>query len=94
MPPAQAVIAAEPYFFTYYTGRSAISPPYPGKQEILDVMNRYNATLLLLPEKDEGLYYTGAPASLLPELSVAKSVGPWAVFANGAASSAAPPVPR
>jgi hypothetical protein len=82
LPPGQAVIAVEPYFFTYFTGRSAISPPYPGKPELLDVMNRYNATLLLLPEKDEGLYYPGAPASLLPELSAPRSVGPWAVFAK------------
>jgi hypothetical protein len=64
-----AVITHLPYLFTLYTGRHAVSPPYPGKQELLRTMQRYRASHLFLPADRFAYYYRGGPASLGPELT-------------------------
>ena len=64
-----AVVSHLPYLFTLYTGRHAVSPPYPGKQELLRIMQRYHASHLFLPADRFANYYRGGPASLGPELT-------------------------
>ena len=80
MPPGEAVVTELPYWFTYYTGRSAISPPYPGKSELLDAMARYHATTLLLPIATLPYYYPGSPSALSPELQAGGVSGSYLLF--------------
>jgi hypothetical protein len=64
------VIAFDPYLFTYFTGRPAISPPYPAKTELLKIMQQYGARFVLLSNDQLDYLYPGAPQSLAPELQV------------------------
>lgn len=67
---AGPVVTPMPYFYTYYTGQPAISPPYPGKSELIAVMRKYGASQLWVPPDPEfslQFLYPGAPASLRPE---------------------------
>ena len=73
--PGAAVITDSPYLFTYFTGLPAISPPYPSKRELLEVMRRYGARYVLLPRNRLEYLYAGAPAALLPELGVDAELG-------------------
>ncbi|HUA63313.1 MAG TPA: glycosyltransferase family 39 protein [Verrucomicrobiae bacterium] len=75
-----SVITDWPYWFTYYTGHSAISPPYPGRSELFGAMRRYHAAWLLLPQARIDYYYPGSPGKLAPELTVAKTVGNYVLM--------------
>jgi 4-amino-4-deoxy-L-arabinose transferase-like glycosyltransferase len=68
IPDTTAVVSHLPYLFTLYTGRHAVSPPYPGKRELLRVMHRYQASHLVLPADKFADYYRDGPGSLGPEL--------------------------
>ena len=73
--PGGPVITDSPYFYTYFTGLPAISPPYPSKRELLEIMRRYGARYVLLPRARLDYYYPGAPESLRPELAVDAELG-------------------
>jgi 4-amino-4-deoxy-L-arabinose transferase-like glycosyltransferase len=75
-----AVISHLPYLFTLYTGRQSVSPPYPGKTELLGIMERYHASHVFLPADDFPYYYRGGPGSLGPELSTARPVSSYLVL--------------
>ncbi|MBL8962213.1 MAG: glycosyltransferase family 39 protein, partial [Gemmatimonadetes bacterium] len=57
MPPGTRAVTQVPYFFTYHTGRGAMSPAYPGKAELLQVMERYQGSVVLLPTDSLDYYY-------------------------------------
>lgn len=80
MSPGEAVVTETPYLFTYYTHRSAISPPFPGKRELLDVMTRFRANTLLLPVASLDYFYPGSPVALSPELLPEGQVGTHFLF--------------
>jgi len=80
IPDSSAVISHLPYLFTFYTERHSVSPPYPGKAELLGVMERYGASHVFLPAADFPYYYRGGPGTLAPELSTARSVSPYIVL--------------
>ena len=76
--PAGPVVTPLPYLYTYYTGQPAISPPYPGKSELLTIMRKYGAGVVWAPPNPEyslQYLYPGAPASLSPEFSTVSSAG-------------------
>ena len=75
LPDSAAVISHLPYFFTYYTGRRSVSPPYPDKASLLRVMDRYGVSSLLLPTDSLGYYYPPDPGALAPELAKGRRVG-------------------
>jgi 4-amino-4-deoxy-L-arabinose transferase-like glycosyltransferase len=80
IPDSSAVVSHLPYLFTLYTGRKSVSPPYPGKRELLGIMQRYGASHLFLPADDFPYYYRGGPGSLGPELTPARSVASYLVL--------------
>jgi len=73
-PEGARVISPVPYFFTFWTRRGAISPPYPGKAELVEVMRRYNAPIVLLPTDSLDYYYPGGPDALRPEVQLDRSI--------------------
>lgn len=78
------VISHLPYFFTYFTGRKSVSPPYPDKASLLRVMARYGASTVLLPTDSLSYYYPpGAPA-LSPELADGRHVGRFTMLRRAA----------
>jgi hypothetical protein len=80
LPQGDAVVTNLPYWFTYYTGRPSVSPPYPGKRELLDVMNHYRASVVPLPSGNLTYFYAGAPSSLAPELEPAGHTGSYVLL--------------
>jgi hypothetical protein len=63
-----------PYLYSYYTGQSAVAPPYPGKAELIAQMRKYGARRLWNPPNPEfplNALYPGAPESLAPEFAAA-----------------------
>lgn len=75
-----AVVTNQPYYYTHYTKRAALSPPNVGKPELLTFMTRYSARLLLLPTDRLDYYYPGFPASLAPEIQVARQIGSYTLL--------------
>ena len=86
MPEGTRAVTPVPYFFTYHTGRGAMSPAYPGKAELLQVMERYQGSVVLLPTDSLDYYYPGSPASLTPELRVAGPRGRLTLLQKAPAS--------
>jgi hypothetical protein len=80
MPLSTAAVSHLPYMFTYHTGRQAVSPPFPGRNDLLDVMDQYHAFVVLLPTDSVGYYYPGAPGSLAPDLRVAAQLGRFSLL--------------
>ncbi|MGQ0648521.1 MAG: ArnT family glycosyltransferase [Gemmatimonadaceae bacterium] len=78
--PESATITNVPYFSTYFTGRRAVSPPYPDKRSLLQVMDRYNASVVVLPTDSLSYYYPGSPQTLAPELEVDQQSGRFTIF--------------
>jgi 4-amino-4-deoxy-L-arabinose transferase-like glycosyltransferase len=72
------VIVATPYFFTYYSGRSALSPPYANKADLLGFMDKYSVRYLALPTAQLSYYYD--MNSLAPAIQPVKQVGSLSVF--------------
>jgi hypothetical protein len=72
------VIVATPYFFTYYSGRSALSPPYANKADLLRFMDKYSVRYLALPTAQLSYYYD--INSLAPAIQPVKQVGSLSVF--------------
>lgn len=85
MAPGTRAVSPTPYFFTYHTGRGAMSPAYPGKAELLQVMERYQGSVVLLPTDSLDYYYPGSPASLAPELQGARPVGRFTLLRRDSA---------
>ncbi len=46
---AGPIVAENPYFFTYFSGRSAIAPPVANQQQLSAYMDRFGARYLALP---------------------------------------------
>lgn len=86
IPDSSAVVSHLPYLFTLYTERKSVSPPYPGKAELLDIMRRYGASHLFLPAGDFPYYYRGGPGSLGPELTSARRVANYIVLQQSGAT--------
>jgi hypothetical protein len=80
LPATERAISALPYFFTYYTGKGAISPAYPGKAELLEVMERYRASVVMLPTDSLDYYYPGAPGAMAPDLMVDRAIGRYTLL--------------
>ena len=72
------VIVPTPYFFTYYSGRSALSPPYASKDDLLRFMDKYSVRYLALPTAQLSYYYD--MNSLAPAIQPVKQVGSLSVF--------------
>lgn len=79
-PDERAVITNQPYFYTYYTKRPALSPPHVGKPELLRFMEQYSVQLLLLPTGGLDYYYPGFPASLAPEIQTVRQIGSYTLL--------------
>jgi hypothetical protein len=62
------VLIPSPYFYTWFTGKTALSPPYAPKDKLVEFMNRYRASYLALPTKNMDYYYSRATQQLAPEL--------------------------
>lgn len=80
MPRFTAAVSHLPYMFTYHTRQQAVSPPHPGRDELLSVMDQYRAFVVLLPTDSVGYYYPGAPGSLAPDLRVAAHLGRFSLL--------------
>ncbi|MBK8247269.1 MAG: glycosyltransferase family 39 protein [Gemmatimonadetes bacterium] len=87
MPSGTRAVTQVPYFFTYHTGRGAMSPAYPGKAELLQVMERYQGSVVLLPTDSLDYYYPGSPASLVPELQGARPMGRFTLLQRDSTST-------
>ena len=75
---AGPILADTPYFFTYFTGRSALTPPLASQQELVGYMNRYGARYLALPTaRVSGFYDVDI---LAPAIRSIKQVGTLTVF--------------
>jgi hypothetical protein len=72
------VIVPMPYFFTYYSGRAALSPPYASKDDLLRFMDKYSVRYLALPTAQLSYYYD--MNSLAPAIQPVKQVGSLSVF--------------
>jgi 4-amino-4-deoxy-L-arabinose transferase-like glycosyltransferase len=79
-PAGTAVVTHVPYLATYFTGRKSVSPPYPDKASLLQIMERYDGSVLLLPSDSLSYYYPGSPGSLSPELEVEAQLGRLTLF--------------
>jgi hypothetical protein len=60
------VVARGPYFYTLFTGASALNVPYAPKRELLDYMRHYRAPFLLLDKQSTEI----SCGQLAPELRV------------------------
>ena len=80
MPDSSAAVSHLPYLFAYHTGRRAVSPPYPGKPLLLEVMGRYHASVVMLPTDSLGYFYPGSPAALAPDLRLDRQLGRFTVL--------------
>ncbi len=80
LPDGDVAVSAVPYFFTYYTGRGAVSPAYPGKRELLRVMERYRASVVMLPTDSLDYYYPGSPSALSPDLTLDRAEGRFTIL--------------
>ena len=74
------VLIPNPYFYTWFTGKTALSPPYASKGKVLEFMDRYRATYLALPTTNMDYYYPRATQQLAPELRQLRQVGALTVF--------------
>lgn len=73
------VLLPQPYFYTLFTGRSGLTPPYGTKQQLVRFMDKYSARYMALPTQQLS-EYAPDPAALAPELRLAPPNGPWTVF--------------
>jgi hypothetical protein len=75
--PADArVLVRFPYFYTLYTGRTSLSPPYAAKPQVLAFMSKYSARYMALPTEKLDYYYPDAQRLLAPEIREVKTIGP------------------
>jgi len=74
------VLIPNPYFYTWFTGKTALSPPYASKGKVLEFMDRYRATYLALPTTNMDYYYPRATQQLAPELRQLRQAGEFTVF--------------
>jgi hypothetical protein len=73
------VVIPKPYFYTWFTGRSALAPPYSDKDRLLKFMDYYSARYLALPAAQLDYYYPDR-TGFAPELRLLRSVGSLSVF--------------
>ncbi len=73
------VLVPDPYFYTLFTGRSALSPPTSNKSRLLHFMNYYSARYLAVPSA-RLVYYYPLYDSFEPELRFVRTVGSLSVF--------------
>ncbi len=74
------VLIPNPYFYTWFTGKTALSPPYTSKDKVLVFMDRYRASYLALPTTNMDYYYPRVTQQLAPELRPLRQVGAFTVF--------------
>jgi hypothetical protein len=74
------VLIPSPYFYTWFTGKTALSPPYATKDKVLEFMDRYRASYLALPTATMDYYYPRATQQLAPELRQLRQVGSLTVL--------------
>ena len=80
LPPDARVLVSHPYFYTLFTGRSSLSPPYAPKPEVIAFMSKYSARYMALPTEKVDYYYPDARRLLAPEIRELKTIGPLTVF--------------
>jgi hypothetical protein len=80
LPPDARVLVWEPYFYTLYTGRTAISPPYADKPQVMAFVAKYSARYMALPTKRLDYYYADIRRQFAPQLRELNSVGPYTLF--------------
>jgi hypothetical protein len=73
------VLIPKPYFYTLFTGRSALSPPNSDKGRLLHFMNYYSARYIAVPSAKLDYYYPWH-SSFGPELRFVRTVGSLSVF--------------
>ncbi len=74
------VMIQNPYFYTWFTGKTALSPPYASKGKMLAFMQYYRASYLALPTISMNYFYPRATQQLAPELRLLRQVGEFTVF--------------
>jgi len=74
------VLVPNPYFYTWFTDKTALSPPYASKDKMLEFMDRYPVSYLALPAINMDYYYPRATQQLAPELRQLRQVGAFTVF--------------
>jgi hypothetical protein len=79
-PDERAIITEQPYLYTYYTKRPALSPPNVEKPELLQFMSKYSARLLLLPTAALEYFYPGFRETLSPEIRVVRQIGTYTLL--------------
>jgi len=75
----ERVVIPTPYFYTLFTGRSALAPPNSGKERLLQFMTRYSARFLAVPTARLSYYYPDY-GTFGPELRFIREAGPLSVF--------------
>jgi 4-amino-4-deoxy-L-arabinose transferase-like glycosyltransferase len=72
------IIIANPYYFSYYTGRTALSPPVADKNDLLRYMDKYSVRYMALPTANLSYYYP--VDSLEPAIQPVRQVGSLTIF--------------
>jgi len=80
LPPNARVLVSLPYFYTYYTGRTSLSPPYADKTKVLAFMSKYSARYMTLPTARLDYYYPDTQRQFAPEIREMKTIGPLTLF--------------
>ena len=75
---AGPILADTPYFFTYYTGRPALTPPLANQQELAGYMNHYGARYLAIPTAKLSEFYN--IDGLAPAIRPIKEIGTLTVL--------------
>ncbi len=78
--PGARMISHRPYFFTYYTGVSALSPPASSKADLLEFMKKYDVRHVLLPTSGLDYYYPGGVFALQPEIQRKAEANGYTLF--------------
>jgi hypothetical protein len=69
-----------PYYYTWFTGDTALSPPCAPKARMLSFMSRYAANYLALPTRQMDTYYSNAAQTLVPEFQSLQQLGSYTLF--------------
>jgi hypothetical protein len=82
LPPDARVIVSLPYFYTLYTGRTSLSPPYAPEPKVLAFMSKYSVRYVALPTAKLNYYYIypDVRREFAPELHELKTIGPLTLF--------------
>ena len=76
---SERVVIPKPYFYTLFTGQTALAPPNCDKETLLRFMSRYSVRFLTIPTASLSYYYPDY-RTFGPELRFIREVGSLSVF--------------